>query len=316
MRIGYALSSEEFSPAELIEQARRAEEAGFAGLWIADHFHPWIGDQGNSPFVWSIIGALSQVCRLPVTTAVTCPTTRIHPTIVAQAAATSAVLHGGRFVLGVGSGEALNEHIQGDVWPTVDVRHEMLEEAVGIIRELWTGREVSYRGRYYTVETARLYTLPDRPPPIYVSGFGPKAVDLAARIGDGFICTKPDGELVGRFRGQGGGSKPTAAGTKACFAGTAQEALGIAHRTWRTEALPGELAQVLPNPSHFEQASTLVTPDALRGLFAAGPDPQEHLAAIEKYRQAGYDELYIGNIGPHWDGFFDLYAKEVLPAVH
>jgi G6PDH family F420-dependent oxidoreductase len=315
MRIGYFLSSEEFAPAELIDQARRAEEAGFAGLWISDHFHPWLDEQGQSPFVWSMIGALSQVCGLPVTTAVTCPTVRVHPTIVAQAAATSAVLHQGGFVLGVGSGEALNEHIHGDVWPSVAVRHEMLEEAVAVIRALWTGEVVTYRGRHYTVDSARLYTLPERPPPIYVSGLAPKAVDLAARIGDGFICTMPDAEMVRRYREHGGGDRPTAAGMKVCYADTADEGVKLAHRIWPNDSLPGEMSRVLTAPAHFEQASTLVSEEATRALIPAGPDPEPHLAAIEKFRQAGYDELYVANIGPYWPGFFDLYAKEVLPAV-
>jgi G6PDH family F420-dependent oxidoreductase len=314
MRIGYSLSSEEFTPAELIDQARRAEDAGFDGLWISDHFHPWNDQQGNSPFVWSTIGALSQVCGLPVTTAVTCPTVRLHPTIVAQAAATSAVLHEGRFVLGVGSGEALNEHIHGDAWPSVAVRHEMLEEAVAVIRELWTGKVVTRRGRHYTVDTARLYTLPDRPPPIYVSGLAPRAIDLAARIGDGFICAIPDAEMVRRYREHGGGDRPAVAGMKVCYADTADEGVRLAHRIWPNESLPGELSRVLTSPAHFEQASTLVPEEATRALIPAGPDPEPHLAAIDRYRRAGYDALYVANIGPNWPGFFDLYAKEVLPA--
>jgi G6PDH family F420-dependent oxidoreductase len=314
MRIGYFLSSEEFGASELIDQAQRAEEAGFEALWISDHYHPWNDQQGQSPFVWSTIGALSQVCGLPVTTSVTCPTMRLHPSIVAQAAATSAVLHQGRFVLGVGSGEALNEHIHGGAWPPVAVRHEMLEEAVDVIRQLWTGRTVSHRGRHYTVDDARLYTLPDTPPPIYVSGFGPRAIDLAARIGDGFMCNKPDPALVRRFREHGGGDKPAAAGVKASYAETADEGVRIAHRTWPNESLPGDLARVLPSTTLIEQASTLVPEEATRERFPAGPDPRPHLAQIEKYRQAGYDELYIASIGPYWPAFFDLYAKEILPA--
>ena len=174
---GYFLSCEEFTPAELLDQAQRAETAGFEALWISDHFHPWNDEQGQSPFVWSMVGALSQVCSLPVTTAVTCPTIRMHPALVAQAAATSAVMHEGRFRLGVGSGEALNEHILGSPWPTADVRLEMLEEAVALMRDLWAGEFVSHRGRHYTVDTARIYTRTDSPPPVYVSAFGPKAVE-------------------------------------------------------------------------------------------------------------------------------------------
>src|SRR3954451_13215537 len=192
MKIGYFLSCEENDPRALVKQAKQAQEAGFHALWISDHYHPWNDEQGHSAFVWSVIGALSQATTLPVTTGVTCPTLRIHPAIIAQAAATSAVLHGGRFNLGVGSGEALNEHILGDRWPEADVRLEMLEEAVEVIRTLWQGGQQSPHGRHYTVETARVYALPDEPPPILVSGFGPKAIKLAARIGDGFCTTSPE----------------------------------------------------------------------------------------------------------------------------
>src|SRR5215212_34476 len=203
MQIGYFLSCEEFGPRDLIAQAKRAEEAGFHALWISDHYHPWNDEQGHSAFVWSVIGALSEATRLPVTTGVTCPTIRIKPAIIAQAAATSRVMLEGRFNLGVGSGEALNEHVLGDRWPEIDVRLEMLEEAVEVIRLLWQGGQQSHHGRHYTVENARIYDLPDEPPKILVSGFGPKAVRLAARIGDGFATTSPD-ELIELYRSEGG----------------------------------------------------------------------------------------------------------------
>lgn len=315
MRIGYTLSSEEFTPAELLEQARMAEQAGFEAFWISDHYHPWAEAQGQSPFVWSMVGALSQVSTLPVTTAVTCPTVRIHPAVVAQAVATSAVLHEGRFVLGVGTGEALNEHIFGDPWPAAQVRLEMLEEAIEVMRKLWAGGFVNHRGKYYTVENARIYTLPEQPPKVYVSGFGPRSVKLAARIGDGYISTRPDPEPVRRFRDQGGGQKPTQAGFKACYAADVEEATRIAHERWRTEALPGELNQVLPSPRHFEQAGTLVTPQMVAERVALGPDPQVVVDTIEEYAKAGYDEVYVTNIGPHYRQFFELYSREVQPAL-
>ncbi len=193
MRIGYFLSCEEFGPQELIRQARLAEAAGFDRVWISDHYHPWVDEQGHSPFVWSVIGALATATeRLHVTTAVTCPTIRVHPAVIAQAAATSSVLLDGRFSLGVGSGEALNEHILGDKWPEADVRLEMLEESIEVMRLLWQGGNQSHRGRHYTVENARLYTLPDEPPPVLVSGFGPKSIELAARVGDGYCATMPE----------------------------------------------------------------------------------------------------------------------------
>src|SRR3954466_14210065 len=218
MRIGYFLSCEEFGPAELLRQARLAEQAGFDGLWISDHYHPWVGAQGESAFVWSMIGALAQATeRMTVTTGVTCPTLRIHPAVVAQAAAPSAVLLEGRFRFGVGSGEALNEHIFGDPWPSADVRLEMLEEAIEVMRELWKGKQVEHTGPHYRVENARIYTLPDEPPKVYVSGFGPKSVELAGRVGDGYCTTMPDRDLIGRFRSSGGGDKPVQAGTKVCY---------------------------------------------------------------------------------------------------
>jgi G6PDH family F420-dependent oxidoreductase len=313
MRIGYFLSSEEYGPAELLEQARSAQSAGFEALWISDHYHPWIDAQGHSPFVWSMIGALSQACALPVTTAVTCPTVRIHPAVLAQAAATSAVLCGDRFVLGVGSGEALNEHILGGPWPSADIRLEMLEEAVHVMRQLWAGGVVNHRGRHYTVDNARVYTLPDTPPPVYLSGFGPKAVALAARIGDGYVSTKPDADLVRKFREGGGGGKPAQAGFKACYADTEDEAVRIAYERWPTAAVPGELSQVLPSPQQFEQVSTLVRPEMMRDAIVCGNDPEKHLEMIGKYRQAGFDEIYVANTGPHHAGFFKLYAEQVLP---
>src|SRR3954452_7371531 len=200
MRIGYFLSCEECTPAELLAQARAAEEAGFHALWISDHYHPWTDEQGESSFVWSMIGALSQATqRLPVTTGVTCPTVRIHPAVIAQAAATAAVLLPGRFSLGVGTGEALNEHIFGDAWPSADVRLEMLEEAIEVIRELWTGKQVEHYGAHYAVENARIYTRPDEPPPILVSGFGSKSVELAARIGDGYCIVGPAKPMIDEY---------------------------------------------------------------------------------------------------------------------
>jgi G6PDH family F420-dependent oxidoreductase len=315
MRIGYFLSCEEFAPADLLEQAKLAEAAGFDALCISDHFHPWTDSQGQSPLVWSVIGALSQVSRLPVTTSVTCPTVRIHPAIIAQAAATSAVLHEGRFVLGVGTGEALNEHILGDPWPSADIRLEMLEEAVEVMRELWKGGFVSHYGQYYTVENARIYTLPDQPPKVYVSGFGPKAIDLAGQIGDGYVSTKPDPESVQRFRKSGGGDKPCQAQFKACYAPTEDEAAHIAHEKWPNTGVPGELSQVLPSPRHFEQVSQLVTEEQTRKSFALGPNADPQLEMFTKYAEAGYDEVYVANVGPYQREFFQLYERDVLPAL-
>jgi G6PDH family F420-dependent oxidoreductase len=310
MKIGYFLSSEEFGPHDLVTQARKAEAAGFHALWISDHYHPWNDEQGHSPFVWSVIGALAEATSLPVTTGVTCPTVRIHPAIIAQAAATSGVLHRGRFQLGVGSGEALNEHILGDRWPEADMRLEMLEEAVEVIRLLWQGGDCSHHGRHYTVENARVYDLPDEPPPIVVSGFGPKAIRLAAKIGDGFCTTSPDEEAIGLYRSEGGAG-PVQAGTKVCFMDSREHALETVLRLWPNEGLPGELAQVLPTPAHFEQACELVTGDHIAS--PVGPDLDEHAASLRQYADAGVDELFVQQIGPEQDAFFSTWAKEILP---
>lgn len=314
MRIGYFLSSEEYTPAELVEQAAAAEQAGFDALWISDHFHPWNDEQGQGPFVWSVIGAISQVCKLPVTTAVTCPTVRTHPAIIAQAAATASCLLEGRFILGVGTGEALNEHIFGDPWPSLDVRLEMLEESIGLIRKLWTGEVVTERGKYYNVDTARIYTLPDSPPPIYMSGFGPKSIDSAARFADGYICTQDDPDMVGQFKEKSGG-KPAQGGYKVSWADTEDEGIDQAHRLWANAGVPGELAQVLPSPKHFEQVSALVTRESTAESIVGGPDIDRHVAEMQKYVDAGYDEVYVANMGPNSVAMIGAYGREVLPVV-
>jgi G6PDH family F420-dependent oxidoreductase len=232
---------------------------------------------------------------------------------VAQAAATASVMLNGRFVLGVGTGEALNEHILGDAWPQEDVRLDMLEEAVGIMRQLWSGEVVSHRGRHYTVDTARIYTLPDEPPKVYVSAFGPKALEVAQRIGDGFITTQPDGDSVREFRSGASGSGACVAGVKVAFAPTKDEGVDHAHRLWANAGLPGELSQVLPSPKHFEQASTLVTRESTAGSVVAGDDAAEHRKALEPYAAAGFDEVYVANMGPHYKDMIRFYGEQVLP---
>ncbi|ASQ97690.1 TIGR03557 family F420-dependent LLM class oxidoreductase [Streptomyces sp. 11-1-2] len=315
---GYFLAAEEHGPADLVEQARMAEQAGFSALWISDHYHPWNDAQGQSPFVWSVIGALAQATSLPVQTAVTCPIIRIHPAIVAQAAATGSVLLEGRFRLGVGSGEALNEHVLGDRWPPAPIRLEMLEEAVMLMRQLFEGRRVTHHGKHYTVENARLYTVPEEPVPIDIAAFGSAAAALAGRVGDGFITTVPDAELVARFRrgsGAGGNSKPVRGGVKVCYGPDADEALRTAHRLWPTEALPGGVLSTLTTPGQFEQAARLVTPERLAEKVVCGDDVEAHIGALNAYADAGFDTVYVHQIGPDQRGFFDFYRTKVLPQV-
>ncbi|MFJ8357958.1 LLM class F420-dependent oxidoreductase [Streptomyces sp. NPDC093984] len=310
---GYFLSCEEFGPADLIEQARMAEQAGFQRLWISDHYHPWNDAQGQSPFVWSVIGALSEAVSLPVETAVTCPTVRMHPAVVAQAAATSAVMIGGRFRLGVGTGEALNEHILGDPWPPTTVRLEMLEEAIQIMRRLFTGEQVTHYGTHYKVENARLYTIPDEPIPIDISGFGPEATALAARVGDGYITMMPEESMVTQFRKGGGGAKPVSGGAKVCYGTDREECVRTVRELWSNELLPGEMGQVLPTPMHFEQLMPLVSEDMVRENRVCGDDADEHVSALTAFVDAGFDVVYVNQIGPDQRGFFDFYRTKVLP---
>jgi G6PDH family F420-dependent oxidoreductase len=314
MQVGLILSSEEYTPEELLDQARLAADAGMAGLCISDHFHPWIDAQGQSPFVWSMIGAVSQASDLPIMTSVTCPTVRLHPAIVAQAAATSAVLTRGRFRLGVGTGEALNESILGGPWPSADVRRDMLAEAIDVMRRLWRGKVVDHRGEHYTVRNARLYTVPDEPVPVYVSGFGPASTRFAAEVGDGFVTTRPDQESIDLFRDIGPGKTVTVNG-KACVAASVDDAERIAFERWPTTGLPGELNQVLPTPAHMEQAVSLVRPEQVTSIIPCGPDPERHIQAMRKFRDVGADELYVAPIGPHYREMINLYAREVIPAL-
>lgn len=310
--IGIFLSSEEHGPGALLSTAEQAGDAGFRSVLISDHFHPWTDRQGESPFVWSVIGAIAAATELRITTGVTCPTVRIHPAIVAQAAATSQLLAGGRFVLGVGSGEALNEHVLGDRWPPAATRLEMLEEAVDLIRELWEGGSVTHHGRHYTVDNARIYSRPDVPPPVVVSAFGPQALELAARIGDGMATVQPDGDMVRGYRQQGGRG-PTVGAVKVCWDSDEQRARKLAHELWPTDCLPGQLNQELVVPAHFEQAASLVTEDMVAEQIACGPDPERHVQAIRRYLDAGFDEVYVNQVGPDQAGFLDFYRRELRP---
>jgi G6PDH family F420-dependent oxidoreductase len=315
MELAYSLASEELHPTEMVRAAKRAEEIGFRTAWVSDHFHPWIDRQGQSPFVWSVIGGIAATTDLRVGTAVTCPLIRTHPAIVAQAAATSAAMLPGRFFLGVGTGEALNEHILGDRWPPVDVRLEMLEEAVAVMRKLWAGGLQSHEGKHYRVENARLYTLPDEPVPVMVSGFGSKSAELAGRIGDGYIGTSPGAELLETFERSGGAGKAKLAGIKVCWGADEAAARRTAYEMWPNLGLSGQLAQELALPSHFEQAVELVEEEHVTGMVPCGPDPEGHLDVIRKYADAGYDALFIHQIGPDQDGFLRFYGEEVLPKV-
>lgn len=314
IEIGYALSSEEHPPLDLVRYAARAEESGFTFALISDHFHPWITRQGNSPFAWSVIGGISQVTRqLRLGTGVTCPILRYPPPVIAQAAATAACMLPGRFFLGVGTGERLNEHILGEHWPSHAVRLARLEEAVGIIRGLWKGEVYQHHGTYYTVEDARIFTLPRTLPPIYVAAAGQDSAKTAGKVGDGFITTSPDKKLIEAFRSGGGAGKPCIGQVTVCYAADAAQARKTAYEWWPEAALTGPEDTELLDPPEFDRAVKIVTEDQVAQAIVCGPNPQDHLQRIQKFVDAGFDQVYVHQVGPDQESFFTFYQRNVLP---
>lgn len=314
MKVGYAFSSEDHPPATLVAHAREAEEHGFEFGLISDHFHPWIDAQGHSPFAWTTVGAiLAATDRLRVGTGVTCPLMRVHPAIVAQAAATCAALAPGRFFLGLGTGENLNEHVLGDRWPGAGERLEMIEEAIDVIRRLWEGGVVNHRGRRYTVEDARIYTLPEEPVELVLAAGKPNIAELAGRVADGLIDTSPDEEVVQAFDGAGGAGKPRYGMLHVCVHDDEAEARRLARRLWPNLALGGELSREIKNPVDFESAVEPVTEDAVAEVVPCGKDPERHLEQIEKFADAGFDHVWVHQIGEDQTAFFRFYRDEVLP---
>jgi coenzyme F420-dependent glucose-6-phosphate dehydrogenase len=316
MEFGYTLSSEEHAPRALVDHARRAEDAGFDFVSISDHFHPWVEAQGHSPFVWSVLGAIAaRTDAIDVAVGVTCPMIRIHPAVIAHAAATSALLLGDRFALGVGTGEALNEHIFGDRWPAPETRRAMLEEAIEVMRALWTGETIDHHGQHYTVENARLFDAPDEPIPLIVSGFGTEAAALAGRIGDGYWGHSPDGEVITAYQ-DAGGRGPLYAQLNLCWGDDEADARKTVHRIWPNSAVPGQLSQDLPTWTHFEQAAELVDEDDATASTPCGPDITDALVStVGEYQDAGYDHLYFHQIGPDQEGFFSYWQRELAPAL-
>ena len=312
---GYTLSGEEHSPTDLVRNACRAEDAGFEFVSISDHFHPWVSAQGHSPFVWSVLGAIAASTeRLRVGVGVTCPIIRIHPAILAQATATTSLLFEGRFFFGVGTGEALNEHVLGHRWPPPDVRLAMLEEAVEIIRSLWSGDTIDHRGDFYEVENAKLFDPPANAPAVIVSGFGPKAVELAARIGDGYWGQSPEREVLDRYR-DNGGSGPRYSQLNLCWAEDAAVARKTVHEIWPNAGIAGQLSQDLPTWTHFEEAAAMVSEEEATKSVPCGPDVEPIRDSVRTYLDAGYDHLYFHQIGPDQDGFFRFWSETLQPAL-
>jgi G6PDH family F420-dependent oxidoreductase len=312
---GYTLMCEQLGPKELVQYGVEAERAGFDFTVISDHFHPWLEEQGESPFAWSVLGAVaSQTSRMDLMTMVTCPTVRYHPAIVAQMAATIGLMSDGRFTLGLGAGENLNEHVVGKGWPPANIRHLMLEEAIGIIRRLWKGGYVSHQGDFYAVHDARIFSLPKELPPIAIAASGRESCRLAARLGAGLIATQPKPELVSMYR-DAGGRGPLYAQIALCWGRDEAQARKTAHQYFRFAVPAWKVQSELPNPVNFEAATRTVRPEDVAELMPHGPDPERYVQGINKFLDAGFENVAIVQAGPDQEGFIRFWERELAPAL-
>ena len=306
---GFSLMCELHHPRDLLQQAQRAEAAGFDFVTISDHFHPWLYSHGHSPYAWSVLGGVAATTeRIRMMTLVTCPIIRYHPAIVAQKAATMAAMSGGRFELGLGAGENLNEHVVGHGWPPASTRHEMLAEAIDIIRELWAGGYVTHHGEHFDVEDARLYTLPEEPPPVYLAVSGKRSVELALDRADGMVGIQPESELTKPFEG-----KPRIGQLAFSVNDDAGEGLRLAHEQFRFSAQGWKVMAELPNPINFEAATEPVRPEDMADAVPHGPDPEPYVKAIEEWSDAGYDHLCFVQVGHDQERFFRFWEEELRP---
>ncbi len=313
IKLGYKLMSEEHGPADLVRNAVLAEQAGFDFAAISDHFSPWVEEQGHAPLAWSVLGAVAQAtARLGLMTAVTCPLLRYHPTIIAQGTATIALLSGDRFTLGLGAGERLNEHVIGAGWPGTGERHHRLAEATEIIQGLLRGDLTNYRGDYYDLDHARLFDRPATKPPVIIAAGGPEAARLAAQDADGLIATEAKPELVQAYR-DAGGTGPCYAEVAMCWAADEATARATAHRLFRWAVTGWPVQAELPTVESFAAATRHITPEIVAGQVSCGPSPEVHLAALEKYRRAGFDHLILTQIGPEQPGFVEFFHHHLAP---
>src|SRR5437763_10395982 len=298
---GYTMMCEQSRPDRLVQDVRRAEKAGFDFSVISDHYQPWLSSQGHSGYAWSILGAAAQATeRIPLMTYVTCPTLRYHPALVAQKAATMQILSGNRFRLGLGSGENLNEHVVGQRWPSVGLRHEMLSEAVDIIAALFDAGDdetVNYRGRFYDVESARLWDRPDERVPIGVAVSGRDSCELAGRKADLMVAVEPKSELGEMFDRAGGAGQSRGGQVALAYDADRESALQRAHEQFRWFGLGWKVNADLPNPDSFEAATQFVTPDDVAEALSCGPDVEEHVEAVKAFIDAGFDEVALVQIG-------------------
>lgn len=314
--IGYTMMTEQRSPKDLVNDVVMAEKSGFDFAVASDHFHPWLEEQGHAPNVWPILGAAAHATeRIPFMTYVTCPIMRYHPAVVAQKAATVSLLSDGRFKLGLGAGENLNEHVIGDGWPSVDVRHEMFVEAVEIIKELFSGKYTNYRGDYFDVDGAKLFDVPDTPPEIGIAGSGRPSVEIAATLGDFFIGTEPKSSLIEMFREEGGEGKPAVGQIPVCFGPDEKECVRLAREQFRWAATGWKVQAELPNPINFDAATAYVREEDMAEMVPCGPDAGKIAESVEAFSEAGYTHVALVQIGDRQKEFCEFYERELSGAL-
>lgn len=314
IQFGYKLMSETTGPKELVRNARLAEDGGFDFVSLSDHYLPWLESHGHSPFAWSVLGAIAETTeRVGIATGLTCPIIRYHPAIIAQAAATIGAMSEGRFTLALGSGERLNEHVVGYGWPHVDHRHEMLREAVEIMRGLWEGELYSHSGEYYDVETARVYDLPEQPVPIVIGVSGEKSATLAGELGTGIMAVEAEPSVIKSWQKAGGGAGGRYLELSFAYARTEKEGLELAHKYSRFGALGWEVAAELPGVKAFEGATKYIKPEDLKDSIPHGPDPEPYVKAARKALEAGFDHLVLMGVGPDQAGFIRFFEQTLAP---
>jgi len=316
MRIGYTLMSEQSGPKELVRYAARAEQAGFDFEVMSDHYFPWLEEQGHSGYAWSMLGAVTQVTdRVELMTFVTCPTMRYHPAVVAQKAATIGVLSDGRFTLGLGAGENLNEHVVGRGWPPVNVRHEMLVEAVGIIDALFDGGYVSRSGEHFRVDSAKLWDLPEQRVPLALAVSGSQSIELFAPLSDHLVAVEPEPALVQEWQAAGPRGDRAIGQLPICWAPTHEAAVELAHEQFRWFGGGWKVNAELPGPAGFAGATQFVRPEDVASSIPCGPEVEQVLRSITEWEDAGFTDLALVQIGDEGqDEFLDWAEKELLPA--
>ncbi|MFD6532512.1 LLM class F420-dependent oxidoreductase [Streptomyces sp. NPDC060184] len=317
VKIGYTMMTEQTGPRELVADVVAAERAGFDFSVTSDHSFPWLSEQGHAPYAWTVLGAAAQATStIPLMTYVTCPTVRYHPAVVAQKAATLQILSEGRFRLGLGSGENLNEHITGAGWPRARVRLDMLEEAARIIGALFDGGVVNHAGTHFQVENARLWDLPETRVPVGIAVSGPKSCALAGELADLVVATEPKAELLDAFARHGGAGKPSVGQLPVCYDPDRNAAVARAHEQFRWSLGGWKVNSELPGPDGFDQATAYVRPEDVAGAIPCGSDVDEFTEAVRAYRDAGFTEIALIQVGgAHQQPFISWAEKKLLPAL-